>query len=644
MIILQIKNLSKSYGVQEIFSGLSFTLSEGEKVGLIGLNGTGKSTLLKCLTGEESSDGGEVIINDRATVGFLAQQGTWQKGGSLFDELLKGFEDTVEDRKTLRSLETLMTKTNGADLQNLMHQYAEVTERYERAGGYALETMVKRIAKGLGFKDEEFNQPVETMSGGQKTRAALAKALLQQPDILLLDEPTNHLDISAVEWLEDFLTDYPKTVLLVSHDRYFLDKTVTRILELERGKISSYQENYQGYLRRKGEFEESYLRAYQKQQQVISKIEEFIRRYKAGVKSKQARGRETILNRLERMEKLSERKVIQPRILAPVPECGFNVLQVAKLSHGFGSKKLFHDINFEITNGEKVALVGDNGTGKSTILKAIMEEIIPKDGVIGFGPRVVVGYFSQEHETLDWNQTILEEIMNTFNKAQEEARNLLAAFLFQGDEIEKKIGDLSGGEKSRVALLKLLLKGANFLVLDEPTNHLDIPSKEVVEDYLGDFPGTVLAVSHDRYFLDKVVNRILELSDGEISDYLGNYSYYRFKKKERLLESNQVKLKPVVKEVNRTRNTLKEQDRALKQLIRKIESLEATILALEAEKEEVASMMSNPDNFGDGREIKGLINRYQVLEEKITQYYQDWEVKVQEQEELKIKIDEHMGG
>jgi len=642
LIILQIKDLSKTYGVQEIFSGLSFTLNEGEKAGLIGPNGTGKSTLLKCLTGEEFPDGGEIIINERTTIGFLAQQGTWQKGSSLFEEMLKGFLDTVEDRKTLRSLEILMTKTTGSALQDLMHQYAEVTERYERAGGYALETMVKRIAKGLGFKDEELNQPVETMSGGQKTRAALAKVLLQEPDILLLDEPTNHLDISAVEWLEDFLIGYPKTVLLVSHDRYFLDKTVTRILELERGKISSYQENYQGYIRRKGEFEESYLRAYQKQQQVISKTEEFIRRYKAGVKSKQARGRETILNRLDRMEKLPERKVIQPRILAPVPECGFNVLQVVELSHGFGAKKLFHDISFDITNGEKVALVGDNGTGKSTILKAIMEEITPEEGIIRFGPRVVVGYFSQEHETLDWNQTILQEIMSTFNKGQEEARSLLAAFLFQGDDIEKKIGDLSGGEKSRVALLKLLLKGANFLVLDEPTNHLDIPSKEMVEDYLGDFPGAILVVSHDRYFLDKVVNRTLDLSDGKLYDYLGNYSYYRYKKKEKLFELNQVKSKPIIKDANRIRNSIKEQDRALKQLTRKIEILEADILELEAEKEEVASMMSNPDNFGDGAEIKALVNRYQTLEEKITQLYQDWEMKVQEREELEKNIAEQI--
>jgi ATP-binding cassette subfamily F protein 3 len=638
LIILQVKNLSKSYGVQEIFSQVSFTLNEGEKVGLIGPNGTGKSTLLKCLTGEELPDGGEITISEHTTLGFVAQEGNWQQGSSLFDELLQGFGDTVQDRKILSSLESQMAKAKGKALEDLMHRYAEITERYERAGGYAVETMVKRVAKGLGFKDEEFFQPVYTMSGGQKTRAALAKALLAEPDILLLDEPTNHLDISAVEWLEEFLVSYPKTVLLVSHDRFFLDKTVTRILDLERGKITSYQENYQGYLKRKGEFEESYLRAYQKQQEMISKTEEFIRRYKAGVKARQARGRETILKRMERMERLPERQVIKPRILAPVPECGYQVLLITGLTHGYGPKHLFQNLSLEITSGEKVALVGDNGTGKSTILKAIAGEITPDRGEINLGPRVVIGYFSQEHETLDWDNTVLEEIMYTFNKGQEEARNLLASFLFRGDEIEKKIGDLSGGEKSRLALLKLLLTGANFLVLDEPTNHLDIPSKEVVEDYLEDFPGTVILVSHDRYFLDKIVDRVVELENGQLWDYPGNYSYYRYKKKEKLKErqlaENQAKSKNETSKTDLSRDLQKEQNRALKQLIKKIGLLEEELQKLEKEKEEVAAMMSNPDVYGDGTEIKNLIQRYQDLEEKITCCYQDWEAMIQEQEEL----------
>ncbi|MCR6544338.1 ABC-F family ATP-binding cassette domain-containing protein [Dehalobacterium formicoaceticum] len=638
MIILQVKNLSKSYGIHEIFSGLSFALHEGERVGLIGSNGTGKSTLFKCLTGEESPDGGSIMINERTTIGFLAQQNDWNEHISLFDEMLQGFEDTIEDRKTLREMEKRMASIREDDLPDLMHQYAQVTERYERAGGYALEATVRKVIKGLGFTDEDLSQTVSTMSGGQKTRAALAKALLQQPDILFLDEPTNHLDINGIEWLEDFLVTYPKTVFLVSHDRYFLDKTVNRIMELERGKITSYQENYQGYLRRKGEFEESYQRAYLKQQQVIAQTESFIRRYKAGVKSKQARGRETILKRMERMEKLTEQKIIQPRLLAPVPESGSQVLQLETLAHGFKGQPLFQDLNGTIHNGEKVALVGNNGTGKSTILKIIMGEIMPNQGSVKFGSRVVPGYYAQEQETLDWNQTILQEIMNTINKGQEEARSLLASFLFRGDDVEKKIESLSGGEKARIALLKLLLKGANLLVLDEPTNHLDIASKQVVEDFLDDYPGTIILVSHDRYFLDKVVDRIWELEDGQIHDYPGNYTYYRYKKKENAAAENKPAPNTPKGDHLEARILAKEQSKNLKQLTRRLEILEDELAKMEQEKEEVAGMMSNPEIFGDGEgtEIKSLVARYQGLEENISRSYQEWEELMAEQEELEM--------
>ncbi|WP_148132829.1 ABC-F family ATP-binding cassette domain-containing protein [Candidatus Formimonas warabiya] len=641
MIILQVKNLSKAYGVQSIFSQLSFTLQEGEKVGLIGPNGTGKSTLLKCITGEEMSDAGEIIVNGNTSIGFVAQQNSWQNN-SLFEELLLGFEEIVADRKTLGELEQRMARSEGQPLAALMQQYAQVTERYERAGGYACEAMVKRVAKGLGFTDREFEQTVDTMSGGQKTRAALAKVLLMQPDILLLDEPTNHLDIHAVEWLEEYLSQYPKTVFLVSHDRYFLDKTVTRILELDAGRITSFHENYQGYLRRKAEFAESYRRAYQKQEQVIAKTEEFIRRYKAGVKSKQARGRETILSRMERLEKPPEQKTMRPMTLAPVPECGFYVLEVSKLAHRYGSKRLFSDLNFIITNGEKVALIGDNGTGKSTILKNLIGEILPEEGTAKFGPRVKVGYFSQGHETLDERKTVLEEIIYSFDKRKEEARSLLAAFLFRGDEVEKKIRDLSGGEKSRIALLKLLLQGANFLVLDEPTNHLDIPSKEVVEDYLSDFPGTILVVSHDRYFLDKVANRVLELDGGQIFDFMGNYSYYRFKKKE---SSTEISLpKGPSKESYRTPNPLKEQERSLKKMVRQIEAIEAQLEELEAEKEALGQKMSNPEVFAGGNEIKDLIQAYHDVEETMNRCYAQWEAWSLEKEELERNLLEQTEG
>ena len=356
MILLQAKNLGKSFGVQTIFQNISFILESGEKVGLIGPNGTGKSTLLRCLTGQETADSGEIYISEKTSLGFLAQDLDWTAQTALFDELLAGFADVLADRRTLAALEQGMAGAEGNQLAEMMLQYAQVTERYERAGGYACETQVKKVAKGLGFRDEELSQSVATMSGGQKTRAALAKVLLIEPDILFLDEPTNHLDIQAVEWLEEFVLQYPKTVLIVSHDRYFLNRTVNRLLEMEFGKITSYRENYQGYLRLKSENLESWRRAYQKQAQAIAKTEEFIRRYKAGVKSKQARGRETVLNRMEKIDKPMEGRALQARELVPVPESGFIVLDIARLGHSYSRHQIFHHLNLTVTRGEKSCL------------------------------------------------------------------------------------------------------------------------------------------------------------------------------------------------------------------------------------------------------------------------------------------------
>jgi ATP-binding cassette subfamily F protein 3 len=632
LIVLQVKDLKKSFGMQNVFDNISFTLEEGEKVGLIGPNGTGKSTLLKCLTGEEIPDAGEIFVNEKTSFGFLSQDSTWSKDASLFDELLSGFGKIIADRRTLRELELSMTQAQGKELEELMSRYAMVTERYERSGGYGCENQVRRVAKGLGFQDDEFAQNVETMSGGQKTRAALAKVLLSEPDILLLDEPTNHLDISAVEWLEDFISQYSKTVLVVSHDRYFLDRTVNRILEIDRGRVNSYRENYQGYLRRKADNMESYRRAYEKQQQMIAKTEEFIRRYKAGVKSKQARGRETLLARVERMEKPITRQTMNARDLTPVPECGYSVLEVSGLSHKYGERKIFSGLNFNITRGERVALLGDNGTGKSTILKSLVGEIIPSDGRVKMGPRVKIAYFSQEHETLDSNNTVLAEIMYCFNKGEEEARTLLGSFLFQGDEVEKKISSLSGGERARLAMLKLLLVGANFLVLDEPTNHLDIPSKEIVEGYLANFSGTILVVSHDRYFLDKVTERILELSDGVLTNYLGNYSYYRFKKKEAL--ASEIKEQVKKETDSRIQNPSRQQERALKKLAGELQAVEQMLEELEAEKEEMVRRLGDPASYEDGTEAKALVESYDQLEEEISQVYARWEELILEQEEM----------
>ncbi|MGI6712468.1 MAG: ABC-F family ATP-binding cassette domain-containing protein [Bacillota bacterium] len=631
MIVLQAKGLSKSYGIQNIFSNVSFSLHKGEKIGLIGANGTGKSTLLRCLTGEEVPDQGDIYINDQATLGYLAQNSVWNQEMSLFEELLMGFKSLEDDRKLLRELEHLMSGASGQYLEELMGRYALVTERYERSGGYSCEAMVKRVAKGLGFHENEFLQPVNTMSGGQKTRASLAKVLLANPDILLLDEPTNHLDINAVEWLEEFIASYSQTVLIVSHDRYFLDKTVTGIMELENRKIISYNKNYQGYLQKKSETAISYQRAYEKQQKMIAKTEEFIRRNRAGVKAKQARGRETILARIERLEMPLYSKTLVPLKVTSVPESGQMVLEVFNLGHSYGDKLLFSNLDFLITKGEKVALVGENGTGKSTILKAVVGKVNQDQGQINLGSRVKIGYFSQQHENLNLQNTILYEIMYSFDKGEEEARTLLAGFLFRGQDVEKTIAHLSGGERSRVALLKLLLTGANFLVLDEPTNHLDIPSKEVVEDYLEDFPGTVFLVSHDRYFLDKVVDRIIELHDGKLTEYLGNYSYYRYKKKENKFQ--EVK-KPLESPHRNNRSKVKEYDRTLKKIIKEIDCLEVALEQLENKKDEFARHLSDPSSYMGDMDVKTLVLEFQALEEEINYKYSCWEALLEEKERL----------
>lgn len=635
MIVLQAKNLGKSFGVQTIFQNISFILETGEKVGLIGPNGTGKSTLLRCLTGQEIADSGEIYISEKTTLGFLAQDMDLTDDVVLFDELLAGFADVLEDRQTLAELEQGMAMATGDRLQELMQQYAQVTERYERAGGYACETQVKKVAKGLGFRDEELSQPVATMSGGQKTRAALAKVLLIEPDILLLDEPTNHLDIQAVEWLEEFILQYPKTVLIVSHDRYFLNRTVSRLLEMEYGKITSYRENYQGYLRLKGENMESWRRAYQKQSQAIAKTEEFIRRYKAGVKSKQARGRETVLSRMEKIDKPLEQRALQARELVPVPESGFIVLDLVQLGHRYGRRQIFQHLNVTITRGEKVALVGSNGCGKTTILKSVAGEIEPSQGEIKIGSRVKIGYFSQEHETLDRRNTVLREIMFSFDKGEEESRTLLGSFLFRGDDVGKKIADLSGGERSRLALLKLLLTGANFLVLDEPTNHLDIPAKEVIEDFLGDFPGTILVVSHDRYFLDNVVDRVLEMADGQLTDYPGNYSYYRFKKKE--AQTAEVKERENTKQTNsRLANPEKEKEKALKKITRQLQESEKQLEELERCKAAVALRLNDPAIYAADGAAREILAEFQALEAEIHRCYADWEAQLEMQEQLQL--------
>lgn len=522
---IRIIGLGKSFGIREIFKDISFEIKTGDRLGLVGPNGAGKSTLLKCIMGLEEPDAGQVVIDDAASIGYL-QQDISLGNDSLEEEIQKAWRDVQHLEEQLQEVTARLEKQpdNERDLQRLAH----LQERLEWLGGYDYEAQSRRIAYGLGFTDEDLKKPADEFSGGQKTRINLAKALVRRPEFLFLDEPTNHLDMDMLEWLEGYLSAYRGGILIVSHDRYFLDRVATGIVELDHHKVTVYKGNYSRYLQLRDERMKAARTAYEKQQEYIRKTEEYIDKYRAGIKSKMARGRQSQLNRLERLEAPETSQHLR-FTFPPAAVSADKVLVVEEVSVGYGNRDIIDDVSFTVRRGEAVGLIGPNGAGKSTLVKAIMGELVPEIGFIDIGNRVQIGYFSQEHEELHDHWTVLEEIMNNFNYSEEKARNVLGMFLYRGDDVFKTVGDLSGGERARLALLKLFLEGDNFLVLDEPTNHLDIPTREVVEEALQRFEGTCFVISHDRYFLDKVAKRILVLDEGKITEYGGNFSYYKEK-------------------------------------------------------------------------------------------------------------------
>lgn len=522
---IRIIGLGKSFGIREIFKDISFEIKTGDRLGLVGPNGAGKSTLLKCIMGLEEPDVGQVVIDDAASIGYL-QQDISLGNDSLEEEIQKAWRDVQHLEEQLQEVTTRLEQQpdNERDLQRLAH----LQERLEWLGGYDYEAQSRRIAYGLGFTDEDLKKPADEFSGGQKTRINLAKALVRRPEFLFLDEPTNHLDMDMLEWLEGYLSAYRGGILIVSHDRYFLDRVATGIVELDHHKVTVYKGNYSRYLQLRDERMKAARTAYEKQQEYIRKTEEYINKYRAGIKSKMARGRQSQLNRLERLEAPETSQYLR-FTFPPAAVSADKVLVVEEVSVGYGNRDIIDDVSFTVRRGEAVGLIGPNGAGKSTLVKAIMGELVPEIGFIDIGNRVQIGYFSQEHEELHDHWTVLEEIMNNFNYSEEKARNVLGMFLYRGDDVFKTVGDLSGGERARLALLKLFLEGDNFLVLDEPTNHLDIPTREVVEEALQRFEGTCFVISHDRYFLDKVAKRILVLDEGKITEYGGNFSYYKEK-------------------------------------------------------------------------------------------------------------------
>lgn len=630
MGILRIEHLKKAYGIKEIFHDVSFDVLMKDKIGLIGANGAGKTTLMRCLMGLEEVDGGQMRLDASDRIGYVEQEMKWNDG-TLWEELNRSFSDLQDWKRKMETLEQKISKEeNKAVLEAFMKEYAAVVDKFERAGGYDYESEIRRVSRGLGFGEADLKKPVQCFSGGQKTRIGLAKALLRQPDFLFLDEPTNHLDIEMVEWLEDFLTAYRGGVLLISHDRFFLDRVVNRILELENKTVSSYDGNYSRYLSLKGERLAALENAYKKQQTYIAKTEEYIRRYKAGIKSKQARGREKQLNRLERIVLPSNSIGFNYFAFHPPGECAKRVAELEDVSAVYGETVIFKKVSLLIRNGDGVALIGPNGTGKTTLLKILVGEMEAQEGRIKLGSRVQIGYFSQQHEGLNLKNNLLNELVYAYDLTEEQARQYLGAFLFRGDDVYKIIGDLSGGEKARAAFLKLMLTGANFLVLDEPTNHLDIPAREAVEEALMAFPGTFLAVSHDRYFLDKVTNCTVELSGGILREYNGNYSYYREKKaaeeKEDIQSSKNasVKAKEDKKSMEKAKNESKVRVLTQAEQAKLAQKYEGEIAMLEFELKGLELQLNHPESHADLENSQALAKEYQRVEKELAEKYDLW--------------------
>ncbi len=623
--------LGKSFGVRQVFSNVSFELKEGDRLALVGPNGAGKSTLLKCILGYEELDEGHVVKSPVASIGYL-QQDVNLGDDSLADEIEKAWADVHALEEQLRDLTVYLEchEAEETDLQRLDY----LQNRIEWLGGYDYEQKSKRIVYGLGFSDEDLHKPANAFSGGQKTRINLAKALVRSPDFLFLDEPTNHLDMDMLEWLEGYLSSYPGGILIVSHDRYFMDRIVTGVVELDNHKATAYRGNYSRYVQQRNERLKANMIAYEKQQEHIRKTEAYIDKYRAGIKSKMARGRQSQLNRLERLDA----PVISHHLDFSFPPAGMSADKVLVLDHlsaGYGDNRIIDDISFVVRRGESVALIGPNGAGKSTLVKTIVGEIFPEDGHVDIGNRVQVGYFSQEHEELHESWQVVEEIMNHFNFTEERARNVLGSFLFKGDDVFKLVSDLSGGERARLALLKLFLQGDNFLILDEPTNHLDIPTREVVERALQQFEGTCFIISHDRYFLDQVATKTVVLNEGRITEYLGNYSYYKEKLKEQeerlslenkeyIGESNAKVRTQEHGELSQTESTEAPKKPNAYMVEKQLAEVESEIARLEATMKMHEVQLANPDVQQDLEEMASISSQITATQSQLDELYERW--------------------
>ena len=627
-LLLKVMELAKHFGPRILFAQVGFEIRRGEKVGLVGPNGAGKTTLLRCLTGSEPYDAGKINWFGGCAVGYVEQTADFGDR-TLLEEMKQAYQDVLAWEQRMRELETRLANYGGAPDATVLAEYSEAMERFEHGDGYAMDNRIRQISLGLGFSEADWDRRVDEFSGGQKTRIALARELVRQPDFLILDEPTNHLDLERTEWLESYLRAYPGAVLVISHDRYFLDAVTQRTLELESKSLQEYSAGYSGYAAQKAARLEAALAAFEQQQEKIAETEEYIRRYKAGIKGKQARGRQSQLNRLERLERPELRETMQ-FFFPDCDEIPERMAELIEVPAGYGSLPVFSKISFLIKGGEKVALLGPNGAGKTTVLKLLLSEIPPWQGRVKNSPRARAGYYSQEFEGLADSVRIIDEMIYPCGLTEDRARKVLGRFLFRGDDVFKLVGELSGGEKARLAILKIILSGANFLIMDEPTNHLDIAAREAVEEAMDAFPGAILLVSHDRYLIDRIVDRVLVFEVGDLVSYPGNYSYYKAAR-EAVVQVTVQAVKPAAQEKKQAgkpvrtekKNTspLKRRQECLKQMNR----AEAEISRLEICLTELELRINAPGSHADPAVSRQLAEEYADLKEALDAAYQLWE-------------------
>ena len=637
-MILSCQSICKSFGEKVILNDASFHIEEREKAALIGNNGAGKTTLLRIIMEEISADSGQVVLMKDKKIGYLAQYQEIKGHRTIYEELLSTKQYIIDMEDRMRATEIQMKHASGEELERLMNTYTRLTHEFELENGYAYRSELMGVLKGLGFTEEDFNKQIETLSGGQKTRVALGKLLISKPDILLLDEPTNHLDMESISWLETYLLNYPGAVFIVSHDRYFLDKVVTKVIEIDAGQVRMYSGNYSAYAEKKAQLRDAQYKAYLNQQREIKHQEAVIVKLKSFNREKsirRAESREKMLGKIQRIEKPTEvqsqmRLSLEPRVIS-----GNDVLTVEELSKSFPEQILFTDISFQIKRGERVALIGNNGTGKTTMLK-ILNDLIPADsGTFTLGSKVQIGYYDQEHHVLHPEKTIFEEISDTYPTLTEtEIRNMLAAFLFTNDDVFKLISSLSGGERGRVSLAKLMLSEANFLILDEPTNHLDIASKEILEEALNSYTGTVLYVSHDRYFINQTATRILELTNQAVVNYIGDYDYYLEKKEEltekyapiqQTEETTSDEAAPAASEGKLTWQQQKEEQARKRKQEAELKKTEQRIEELETRDKEIDETLVLPDVCTNVGRCAELSREKDKIQAELEELYEKWE-------------------